>query len=272
MSEEIGSVAPEGAAEAGSSGGDWRASLGDDIRHDPSLASIQDINGLAKGYVHAQRMVGADKVVIPKEDSGPEDWNDFYNRLGRPEKYEIDRPELSDGLEYNSEMESKMLGLMHESGLSQAQAQKLYSGYMEYINEGHKGMAAGKEAQIAEWDRDIRQEFGHAYDERVDAAQRAAAEFGGDEFLGWLDETGLGDHPMFIKMFSKIGMGIMEDSADTSGRGNSFTLTPDAARQEIARLQRDPNFMKQYSDSEVDGHQAAIEKMQGLFGFAYPDT
>lgn len=268
MSEDVGSV----EVDAGSSGGDWRASLSDDIRHDPSLASIQDVNGLAKGYVHAQRMVGADKVVIPKEDASADEWGEFYNRLGRPEQYEITRPELAEGLEYNGEMESSMLKLMHESGLSQAQAQKLYNGYMEYISKGHNDMTVGREAQIAEWDREVRQEFGHAYDERVDAAQRAAAEFGGDEFLGWLDETGLGDHPMFIKMFSKIGMGIMEDSADTTGRGNSFTLTPDAARQEIARLQRDPNFMKQYSDSETDGHRAAIEKMQNLFQFAYPEN
>lgn len=268
MSEDVGSV----QVDAGSSGGDWRASLSDDIRHDPSLASIQDVNGLAKGYVHAQRMVGADKVVIPKEDASPDEFNEFYNRLGRPEKYEISRPDLPQGLEYNTEMEGAMLQLMHESGLSQAQAQKLYSGYMEYIGKGHNDMSVGREAQIAEWDQEIRRDFGAAYDERVNAAQRAAAEFGGDEFLGWLDETGLGDHPMFIKMFSKIGMGIMEDSADTSGRGNSFTLTPDAARQEIARLQRDPNFMKQYNDSETDGHNAAIEKMQALFGFAYPET
>jgi len=63
----------------------------------------------------------------------------------------------------------------------------------------------------------------------------------------------------------------MEAGVDPQGRGQSFMLTPDAARQEIARLQRDPNFMAQYSDSEKDGHNAAIEKMQQLFGFAYPE-
>jgi hypothetical protein len=268
MSEDVGSV----QVDAGSSGGDWRASLSDDIRNDPSLASIQDVNGLAKSFIHGQRMVGADKVVIPKDDASPDEMNDFYNRLGRPEKYELSRPDLPEGLEYNQDMETAMLKLMHESGLSQKQAQNLFTGYMNYIGKGHQDMTVGRESQIAEWDREIKQEFGAAYDERIDAAQRAAAEFGGEQFLGWLDETGLGDHPMFIKMFSKIGMGIMEDSADTSGRGNSFTLTPDAARQEIARLQRDPNFMKQYNDSETDGHAAAIEKMQALFGFAYPET
>ena len=95
MSEDVGSV----EIDAGSSGGDWRASLSDDIRHDPSLASIQDVNGLAKSFIHGQKMVGADKVVLPKEDASPEEMNEFYNRLGRPEKYEISRPDLPQGLE-----------------------------------------------------------------------------------------------------------------------------------------------------------------------------
>jgi hypothetical protein len=259
------------SVDAGSSGGDWRASLGDDIRHDPSLASIQDINGLAKSYVHAQRLVGADKVAIPKEEASADEWNDFYNRLGRPEKYELQRPELNEGLNYDSAMEEKMLGIMHQAGLTQAQANKLYSGYMEHVNGEFGEMSKGREMQQAEWDRQIRNEFGRAYDERVDMAQRAAAEFGGEEFLGWLDESGMGDHPMLVKMFAKIGQQMMEAGVDPQGRGQSFMLTPDAARQEIARLQRDPNFMAQYSDSEKDGHNAAIEKMQQLFGFAYPE-
>ena len=77
MSEDVGSV----QVDAGSSGGDWRASLSDDIRNDPSLASIQDVNGLAKSFIHGQRMVGADKVVIPKDDASPDEMNDFYNTV-----------------------------------------------------------------------------------------------------------------------------------------------------------------------------------------------
>ena len=69
MSENVESV----QVDAGSSGGDWRASLSDDIRNDPSLASIQDVNGLAKSFIHGQRMVGADKVVIPKDDASPDE-------------------------------------------------------------------------------------------------------------------------------------------------------------------------------------------------------
>ena len=160
---------------------------------------------------------------------------------------------------------------MHEAGLSQKQANALYNGYMNYISDGFKDMETNTAMQREGWDKEIRQEFGKAYDERVDLAQRAAAEFGGEPFQQWLDESGMGDHPMMIKMFAKIGQSMMESGSEPTGMSTQFTMTPDAARQEIARLQRDPNFMKQYTDNEVDGHIQAIEKMRDLFSYAYPD-
>lgn len=250
---------------------DWRASLSEEFRNDPSLADIQDVNGLAKSYVHAQRLVGADKVALPRQDAPPEEWNDLYDKLGRPEKYEITRPTLAEGLDYDNAMEEKMLGLMHEAGLSQGQAQKIYSGYMEHMTGGYNEMNKTRELERTQWDHELRSTFGKAYDEQVSLAQRAAAEFGGDEFRSWLNETGLGDHPMLVKMFAKIGQQVSESRIDPQGRSQSFMLTPDGARQEIARLQRDADFMRQYSDAEVDGHKEAIEKMQQLFSFAYPD-
>ena len=265
-------VAAPGGAEAGSPAViEWKASLSEDLRNDPSLASINDVASLAKGYVHGQKMIGADKIVIPKDDASPDEMNEFYNRLGRPEKYEITKPQLAEGLEYNTDMETKMLGVLHEAGLSNAQANKVFAGYMDYIGNVHTENTTNMAMQREGWDKEIRQEFGKAYDERVDLAQRAAAEFGGEPFQQWLDDSGMGDHPMMIKMFAKIGQSMMESGIEPTGESSQFTLTPDAARQEIARLQRDPNFMKQDNDSEVDGHQQAIEKMRDLFAYAYPE-
>lgn len=125
--------------------------------------------------------------------------------------------------------------------------------------------------QRSEWHNELRRDFGKAFDESVDLAQRAAREFGGDSFLSWLDESGMGDHPMMVKMFAKIGKSMGEGVINEGGTRRDFMMTPDSARQEIARLQRDPNFMGQYSRSDVDGHAEALAKMQRLYEFAYPD-
>ena len=71
---------------------DWRSSLPEDIREDPSLKPLQDINSLAKSYVHSQRMLGTDKVVVPGKYATPDEWRGFYHKVGLPEEvkdYEV---------------------------------------------------------------------------------------------------------------------------------------------------------------------------------------
>jgi len=269
MSEELnGSV-----EDAGSSVTDWKASLDESLRSDPSLADIKDVSGLAKSYIHAQKMVGRDKVAIPQEGATPDEWAAFYDRLGRPSQYEINKADikLPENIQVNEATEKAMLDIFHQAGLTNAQANAIYNGYMQQLVGDVEGAGRAREEQQAEWHAQLQKDFGKAFDQQVDLAQRAAKEFGGEDFLKWLDQSGMGDNPMFVKMFAKIGKGMSESTADTGNGTSSFALTPEAARQEIARLQRDPTFMKQYSSTEIDGHNEAIAKMQSLFQFAYPD-
>ena len=46
---------------------DWKTSLTEDIRADKSLAPIKDINSLAKSYIHAQKLVGVEKIPLPNK-------------------------------------------------------------------------------------------------------------------------------------------------------------------------------------------------------------
>ena len=59
------------------------SSLPEDLRTEPSLQNIQDVNQLAKGYVSAQRMVGADKMAIPTKNSTPDQIKAF-EELAKP--------------------------------------------------------------------------------------------------------------------------------------------------------------------------------------------
>lgn len=268
MSEEI-----NGSVDTGSSVADWKASLDESLRSDPSLADIKDVSGLAKSYIHAQKMVGRDKVAIPQEGAAPDEWAAFYDRLGRPAEYELNKGDLTlpENVQVNEATEQAMLKIFHEAGLTNAQANAIYNGYMQQLVGDVEGANKARESQQADWHAELQKDFGKAFEQQVDMAQRAAREFGGEDFLKWLDTTGMGDNPMFVKMFAKIGKSMSESTADTGTGTNSFALTPDAARQEIARLQRDPTFMKQYSSTEMDGHNEAIAKMQSLFQYAYPD-
>jgi len=63
----------------------WKDSLPDDLKGEKALESIQDIPGLVKSYVHAQKMIGSDKIPVPNKYATDEDWQAVYSKLGRPE-------------------------------------------------------------------------------------------------------------------------------------------------------------------------------------------
>ena len=66
--------------------GDWRNAVDEGLRGDASLADITDINGMVKSYIHGQKMVGADKIVIPGEDASDDERGAFFTKLGRPDE------------------------------------------------------------------------------------------------------------------------------------------------------------------------------------------
>ena len=271
MTEETGSVeAPVDApVETGSS--DWLDSIEESLKTEPSLSDIKDVNSLAKSYVHAQKMIGADKIVMPNDKSTEDEWNDFYAKLGRPEKYEIKQPELREGVDFDPAAAASMEEIMHKAGLSQTQAQSIIDGYWDMIGDQYDSLVEQAQADQEASQEELRKEFGRAFDQKVALAKRAAEEFGGKPFLEWLEKSGQGDNAAIVRMLANAGAQMSESGAMTGEGSQGFALTPNSAKQEIGRLTGDSNFMNQYYDSEEPGHEQAVLKMQELYQFAYPE-
>ena len=253
---------------------DWKASLPEDLRTDPSLTDIKDVGNLAKSYINGQKLIGKNRIALPDEKATDEEMSAFYSQVGRPEKsdgYQFgDRPELPEGMEYDEGFETQFKDMAYQSGLSAKQAKAIYDGYHKYIIAKAETEGKTNAAQSEEWVKSLKQDFGKAYHERVDLAKRAVDSYADDKVKGWLAQTGMGNNPMFVKMFAKIGEGLAEGKSDSSG-ARSFTMTPDQAKQEIARYNRDSTFMQAYSSGDHTGHQAAVDKMNSLYRLAYPD-
>ena len=49
----------------GGSGHDFLSMIPEDLREHPSLTPIKDVSNLARSYVNAQRLNGADKLAFP---------------------------------------------------------------------------------------------------------------------------------------------------------------------------------------------------------------
>jgi len=110
--------------------------LPEDLRSDPSLQPFKDVPELAKSFVHAQRMIGMEKLPVPGPNATDEDWNVVYDKLGRPEapdKYELPAP--PEGFELDPEMASAFRETAHKLGLLPQQAAGLFDWYTKTVSE-----------------------------------------------------------------------------------------------------------------------------------------
>jgi hypothetical protein len=253
---------------------DWKTSLPEDLRSNASLQNINDIPSLAKSYVHAQSLVGADKIVIPKEGATPEEWSNFWKKVGRPDEataYNLNKPENFPDQAFDQKMLEHMQGIFHETGLTSRQAETLYNKYMDYIAGEYNTSQQEFTKQAEESLQKLKVDFGSEYNVKLAAAQRTLQQFGSPELVSYLDQTGLGNSPELIKLFANIGLSMSESTARDGESRVSGQVTSQQAMAEIDNLRQDGDFIKLISNKSGLGHREAVKRWQNLHALAYPD-
>ena len=254
----------------GGSGNDFLTSLPDEIREHPSLAPIKDVENLARSFVNAQRLIGADKLPIPANPTD-EDLDSIYSRLGRPESpegYEI----KADGNIIDEQVAADYSELAHKLRLSPQQAEGILDYYKSSIEQTAQGMQVDVEAQAAETEATLRQEWGKAYDQKIMDAKNVFRDFGAEDMLEMqlADGTLIGNHPEFIKAFANIAeFKQSATSEDTIGEATqNRALTPKQAQAEIDSIMNDKTHAY-WDRKNAVGRQAAIDRMQELMSMLH---
>lgn len=242
----------------------WRESLPEEFRAEPSLGTVRDLPGLVKSYVNAQKMIGRDKVVLPGEHASEAEVRDFYKRLGVPDDpkgYKFDAPQLPEGMAINEKLDGWFREAAHKHGLTPKQAAALY-GEFNQLQAGEFGeRQQAEQASVAEAEAALKKEWGKAFDSKLDLAKRAVQTFGAQEAI---DKLGLGNNPDFVRMMAKIGESISEDKLVKAGS----PVTPVDAQSQINNIMGDPK--SPYHHREHPQHQEYVERVSKLFAFAFP--
>lgn len=238
-------------------------SIPEELRSEPSLRNFQDAGSLAKSYVHAQRMIGADKVSIPSKSATPDEWRQVYQKLGAPDA--ADAYQL-DGMDDTAAGQLRQQAF--EAGLSQNQAKAVADFYMGQQNSRNEALKKAGEDAIYDSEQELRQEYGKAFDQKIQAAQNAAKQLlGGVEIfenVHLADGRMLGDHPDIIRMFSTIAGQIGEDQL--IGETSEMIMTPAEASRQIADLTQTngPYWDKQHP--EHDNYVAEVLRLREYSG------
>lgn len=252
----------------------WKDGLSDTIKNDPALSSFKDVDGLAKSYIHAQKMVGSEKVAVPRDDWSESDWEGFYDKMGRPktsDDYEVPEVPMPESFEISDDFLKEAKSEFHKLGLNKAQAEGIMGYYLKSLGSQIEGMEAEQMTTNNEATQKLQEEWGNDYNLNMDIARGALKKFGSPELLETLERTGLGNDIGLIKAFSSIGQMVMEDNV-RGGRSTMELNGSSNAQAEINNLKANPGFMKTLFDRNEVGHQEAVQRWGELHNAAFPDN
>ena len=252
-------------AASGGSGNEFLNMIPEELREHPSISPIKDVENLARSYVNAQRLIGADKIAVPVNPTD-EDLDRIYDRLGRPETpndYGFD----VDGNVITEELAANYADVAHKLRLTPDQAKGVLDYYRSTVEQ--EGAQSLELAEVAKEQtvQSLRQEWGRAFDQKVEAAARVAQEFADPEMFNitLADGSKLGDNAEFIKAFAKIAdFRQSVTSEDTVAEmSQSSVMTPATAQAEIDAIMNDKSHAYWDRKNPI-ARQKAVERMQHL--------
>ena len=239
----------------------FRDLIPENFREEKALDNFNNMEDFVKSYLHAQKLVGADKIPVPNKHATEEDWNEVFKRLGAPSdpndyKYDFKDQEMDQGQvqEFNK--------TAHRLGLLPKQAEGLIKFYNEMnVNNAASQEEAAAQAQI-NVEAELKKEFGPQFNKRLDQAKRLAVNSLGQDFLEntyLKDGSRLGDNLNVIKAFSDLADKLSEDPI-IQGDGTSYMTAKDIEK-EITELTQEGSA---YWDKNHINHQKAVDEVLKL--------
>lgn len=160
---------------------DWRDGLSDELRDNPSLSDVKDLNGLAQRFIDTKAMVG-NSIRPPTDDAPQEDIESFVEQmLGNSHiplqrRVEVDindrTPEDAGGYNlvegFDAEAYGELAKFAHEKNMPKSMLEGI-AGEMMRLNQ--KSVDANMEPFTAEMSK-LKGEWGGAYDEKVERIQQ----------------------------------------------------------------------------------------------------
>lgn len=214
-----------------------------------------------ESYRNLEKFAGGSKnlLEVPGPDAEQAKLDEFYNQLGRPdapEKYDLKVPEGGDPA-----LTDWFKQTAHKHGLTTKQAGALFSEWNAMSGEKMQSWEAEARQQSERSIGELKKEWGQGFDKQIDMGKRAVAALGFDQTALSAYEAKLGTADM-LKLFAKLGSKMGEDSFEDGNRGggSGFGTTPAEAKQQIADLKTDKQFM----DAYMKGNPEHVSKMRRL--------
>lgn len=224
--------------------GSWNDGMSTELRDNPSLADMKNLDGLAQAYIDTKAMVGG-SLRIPTEEAGEEVINSFVEDLlerpGLPLMRKVDiakAPEDASGYDLVEGFDPEAYGALaqkaQEANLSKEQFESIAGAMLEVNNES---VEKGMQPFVDEMNK-LKGEWGGAYDEKVNRIQQFIKANKSDlDFVGGVAGNQVGAE--WLRLFDGI-------VTQFGGEGTEI------AKQMTAATEITPNEIEQRRDELIN--------------------
>lgn len=192
----------------------WMAQLDGEALKDADfikqLRKFQNIGDLARSYSNLEKKMGS-YVNIPSEESGEEELNAFYQKLGKPES--------ADGYSIKDEKAGPFKELAFKTNLTDKQATVMFEGLAQIGKDAAKAMNDDLAKMAQESEKALKEEWGNDYNKNLEFLKRGIAAYGGKSLGQKLTASGLIYDADIVKMFASLGKMNSESTATSKGAG-----------------------------------------------------
>ena len=239
----------------------------------PDTRSWAESKGLQNGtidnvlgsYHNLEKLMGADKagrtVTMLGDDATPEQRNEFYGKLGRPDNVDGYTFKLAEGAD-TARLDA-MRNKAHDLGITDSQFSGLAEADIDYLSTINQTNTDEAAISKAEAELQLKKEWGAAYELKVAGIEVAAQK------LGFNDDQLSGLHKAMgpveaMKFVDSLNTKMGDHKFESGDLVNSNHKTPAQAETEMQELSMNREFMDAWLDRGHPGHKAAVEKKSTL--------
>lgn len=248
----------------------WKSHLNPDFANSPTMQKYADtkegFNDATKAHLELQKMMGYEKVPVPK---GPEDkaaMDAFRKAFKIPDKAEgynladIEVPENMKDLNFDKKGFAEVV---HKRNLTPDQAKSLWGDYTEMVKKQYADASKKYQDEVANAVTQLRSEWGSAYESKVELGQMVINKFSGDQATSDFVTAQLAKDPRGIKFLAKLGDQFAENKIGDF-KYQRHSLTPDEIDRELSTIRSNPKHPYNDEKAYPADRDAAIKYVNSL--------
>ncbi len=212
--------------------------------------------------IQAQQSQQTEQAQQPTQSTEQSNSNSFENPLGDlyqqdqqteqvqqtdqvqiPDNYDI---KMSNGEQLQGEDLAKLNQVCKQAGLTNEQAQALFTAYENDVTNFNQQLQSDYQQQVQSWVSEVQndKELGGENFEKTKAnIKNVVNKFGSKELADFLNTTGLGCNPTFVRFMNNVGSLMSNDKQFINGNA-THQMTDQERRSEILR--------KMYPNSQMN--------------------